>query len=148
MGSCGGHTGSLSKCPKPDNSRRTAGLAQRLSSPQSPKPGETSEAHARTPAVGTLPEPAQVVGCHRSRGGRCARMSRPARSSQNRFLRQAAMTLDELLNRISEDRSSESEVTSVLREHLGRHGYVDKKLRTALIAAGIHNSPEKWDRYG
>ena len=58
------------------------------------------------------------------------------------------MTLDELLKRISEDRSSESETTSVLREHLGREGYVDQKLRTALISAGIHYSPEKWDRYG
>jgi predicted DNA-binding ribbon-helix-helix protein len=45
------------------------------------------------------------------------------------------MTLDELLKRISEDRSSESETTSVLREHLGRDGYVDQNLRTALISA-------------
>jgi hypothetical protein len=58
------------------------------------------------------------------------------------------MTLDELLKRISEDRSSESETTSVLREHLGRDGNVDKKLWAALISAGIHYSPEKWDRYG
>ena len=58
------------------------------------------------------------------------------------------MTLDELLKRISEDLSSESETTSVLREHLGRYGYVDHKLRTALISAGIHYCPEKWDRYG
>ena len=58
------------------------------------------------------------------------------------------MTLDELLKRISEDRFGESETTSVLREHLGRDGYVDHKLRTALISAGIHYCPEKWDRYG
>jgi hypothetical protein len=58
------------------------------------------------------------------------------------------MTLDELLKRISEDRSSESETTSVLREHLGRNGYVDRNLRTALISAGIYHSPQKWDRYG
>ena len=36
----------------------------------------------------------------------------------------------------------------MLREHLGRDGYVDHKLRTALISAGIHYCPEKWDRYG
>jgi hypothetical protein len=45
------------------------------------------------------------------------------------------MTLDELLKRISEDRFGESETTSVLREHLGRDGYVDHKLRTALISS-------------
>jgi hypothetical protein len=55
------------------------------------------------------------------------------------------MTLDELLKRLSEDRSAKARRPQCCAN---TDGYVDHKLRTAHISAGIHYCPEKWDRYG